>query len=38
MVPSVERAIWRVDKMLAPYHVSRMDAYYADPLVALKSD
>ena len=26
-VPSVERAIWRVDKTLAPYHVSAMDAY-----------
>jgi putative ABC transport system permease protein len=31
-VPSVERAIWRVDKTLAPYHVSGMETYYAESI------
>ena len=32
VVPAVERAIWRVDKTLAPYHVSMMDTYYAESI------
>lgn len=28
LASSVQRAIWRVDKTLAPYRVSSMDAYY----------
>ena len=31
-VPSVEHAIWRVDKTLAPYHVSGMETYYAESI------
>jgi putative ABC transport system permease protein len=31
-VASVERAIWRVDKTLAPYHVAAMDTYYAESI------
>jgi predicted permease len=32
VVPAVEQAIWRVDKTLAPYHVSMMDTYYAESI------
>jgi putative ABC transport system permease protein len=32
LVPGVERAIWRVDKTLAPYRVQAMDAYYDDSI------
>jgi predicted permease len=32
-MPTIERAIWRVDKTLAPYHATAMDTYYADSIV-----
>ena len=31
-MPSIEPAIWRVDKTLAPYRVTAMDAYYAESI------
>jgi putative ABC transport system permease protein len=31
-VPAVERAIWRVDKTLAPYRVMLMDSYYSQSI------
>jgi putative ABC transport system permease protein len=32
LVTPVQRAIWRVDKTLAPYRVSSMDAYYGQSI------
>jgi putative ABC transport system permease protein len=32
LVSPIERAIWRVDKTLAPYNVSAMDRYYAESI------
>jgi putative ABC transport system permease protein len=32
VMPAVEAAVWRVDKTLAPYRVTAMDAYYADSI------
>jgi putative ABC transport system permease protein len=32
LVPAVQRAIWRVDKTLAPYRVMSMQTYYEDSI------